>query len=65
MTNSAIVAQTVVETGGGIAESLAAGGTINSVPKSGSNSVKGGAAGLYTRGAWQGNNLNADLRPAA
>src|SRR6202035_3670356 len=30
MVNSAFVAQTVVETGGGIAESLAAGGTINS-----------------------------------
>jgi len=37
-----------VETGGGTAESLAAGGTINMVPKSGSNTLKGGASGLYT-----------------
>src|SRR5207247_2040260 len=33
LVNSAMVATTVVETGGGNAESLAAGGTINSVPK--------------------------------
>ena len=51
MVNSAIVAQTVVETGGGIAESLAAGGTINSVPKSGSNTLHAGASGLFTHGA--------------
>ena len=62
MTNSAIVAQTVVETGGGIAESLAAGGTINSVPKSGSNTLRAGASGLFTHLAWQGNNLNDALR---
>jgi hypothetical protein len=61
MINSAVVAQTVVETGGGTAESLAAGGTINSVPKSGSNTFTGGFAGLYTRAAWQGNNLNSEL----
>src|SRR5206468_13064586 len=62
LTNSAVVAQTVVETGGGIAESLAAGGTINSVPKSGSNTLHGGAAGLFTREAWQSDNLNDALR---
>ena len=52
MVNSAVVGQTVVETGGGIAESLAGGGTINSVPKSGSNTLHGGASGLFTREAW-------------
>src|SRR5205814_782421 len=62
MTNSAVVAQTVVETGGGIAESLAAGGTINSVPKSGSNTLHTGASGLFTREAWQGDNLDDALR---
>lgn len=62
MINSAIVAQTVVETGGGTAESLAAGGTVNSVPKSGSNVVRGGLAGLYFPRGWQGNNLNPALK---
>src|SRR5580704_549681 len=46
MVNSAFVAQTVVETGGGIAESLAAGGTINSIPKAGSNTLHASASGL-------------------
>src|SRR5471032_1940771 len=48
MVTSTMVQTSVVETGGGNAESLAAGGTINSVPKSGSNSVKWGVSGLYT-----------------
>ena len=61
MTVSGIVAQTVVETGGGVAESLAAGGTINSVPKSGSNTVKASASALFTKQAWQGNNLSSAL----
>src|SRR4029077_11157128 len=62
MVNSAVVAQSVVETGGGNAESMAAGGTINSVPKSGSNNTKWALAVLYPREPWQGNNIDDSLR---
>src|SRR6185436_4200119 len=62
MTNSAIVQSSVVETGGGNAESMAAGGTINSVPKAGSNSLKWGLSGLYSRENFQGDNLDQSLR---
>ena len=60
--NSAIVAQTVVETAGGNAESLSSGGMINNVPKSGSNQFTLGFSGLYTRESWQSDNLDSQLQ---
>jgi hypothetical protein len=62
MLNSSMVAETVVETGGGNAESLAAGGMINNVPKSGSNVFHAGFTALYTNESLQANNLDAALQ---
>jgi len=65
LVNSAIVASSVVETGGGNAESVAAGGTINSVPKSGSNTVKGGLAGCIRGRPGRATTSTPRCKPAA
>jgi hypothetical protein len=60
--NQNIVDAQVVETAGGNAESMSSGGFINAVPKSGGNQYKAGLSGLYTREAWQSDNLDDSLR---
>ena len=62
MINSATVEQAVVETGGGSAESLSAGGSINNVPKSGSNRFEFRVSGLVSKEAMQSDNLDDALR---
>jgi hypothetical protein len=62
MINSATVEQVVVETGGGSAESLSAGGSINNVPKSGSNQFAFRLSGLVSKEGMQSDNLDDPLR---
>jgi hypothetical protein len=61
MVNSGTVQEVVVETGGGNAESVSAGGMINNVPKAGGNDFKFGMTGLISRGGMQSNNLDSTL----
>ncbi len=60
--NQAAIQETVVETDGSTAASDTGGVVINAIPKEGGNSLKLYAAGLYTKGALQAENLSDDLR---
>ncbi len=57
----ATVDQWTVETGGGLAESDAAGVRLNVVPRSGGNSLSANFAGSFSNSSLQTDNMNADL----
>ena len=57
----ATVDQWTVETGGGLAESDAAGVRLNVVPRSGGNSVSANFAGSFSNSSMQSDNLTPDL----
>lgn len=58
----ATVDQWTVETGGGLAESDAAGVRLNVVPRSGANSVSATFSGSFSNSSLQSDNLTDDLR---
>jgi hypothetical protein len=57
----ATVDQWTVETGGGLAESDAAGVRLNVVPRSGGNSLTGTASGSFSNSSLQSDNLSDEL----
>jgi len=59
---SAAVEEITLETGGGSAESSAAGAVVNFIPKEGGNSFTGSVWGLFGDDGLQSNNLNDTLR---
>jgi hypothetical protein len=59
--NSLLTGATVVEKSGGSAESVASGATINTIPTSGSNTLKFVAEGKFTNASLQSGNLDAAL----
>ncbi|HEV8317571.1 MAG TPA: carboxypeptidase-like regulatory domain-containing protein [Vicinamibacterales bacterium] len=58
----ATIDQWTVETGGGLAESDAAGVRVNHIPKSGGNSVSASISGAFANSSLQSDNLTDDLR---
>ena len=62
MPNTATIDQTVLELGGGTAESPAAGGFINYVPVSGSNTFRFRVSGLFSNESMQSDNLSQQLK---
>ncbi|MQA31130.1 MAG: TonB-dependent receptor plug domain-containing protein [Luteitalea sp.] len=62
MTNTAAIEEMTLETGGVSAESAASGIVMNMIPKEGGNSFRFGAAGLFSNGSMQGDNLTDEFR---
>jgi hypothetical protein len=60
--NALMTEELTLETGGGQAESAAAAGLANVIPKEGGNTFRGGVSGLYTNHDLQSDNLNGELR---
>jgi hypothetical protein len=60
--NPATVQETTVETGGISAESNAAGGSVNMIPKEGGNRYSLGLGAMFANDHLQSSNLNDDLR---
>ena len=60
--NQALAQEMAVSTSGSPAEVQAGGIRLNMIPKDGGNTISGSFYGGFTDGAWQADNLDADLR---
>lgn len=60
--NALMTQEMTIETGGGQAESAAAAGVANVIPKEGGNTFRGSASGMYSNSAMQSDNLDDELR---
>jgi hypothetical protein len=62
MTNQNSVQEVVVESGGGLGETMAGGVNLNVIGKDGGNRFSGSMFGTYTPAGWDASNINDDLR---